>query len=193
MCFPKNFLRQPFLQNANRLLHSKYLLIIKTAALNKFSEAAICRYLSKQTRTQMFSCKYCKISMNSLFYRTPLMAASEKYEYTVYMLNLLKDCYNCFLFSLIEKHLNEPIIYYNFSFLIEKRFSNFSSLLWLAYKSLLSRFFSVNKLYYVILQFFFCIQLFPRSRFFWVQFFQGRFPWSGSRFQKQPNFSVYIF
>ena len=43
------------------------------------------------------------------------------------MLDLLKDCCNCFLLSLIEKHLNEPIIYYNFSFPIKKRFGNLSS------------------------------------------------------------------
>ena len=115
----------------------------------------------------MFSCKYCEIFMNSFFYRTPLVAASEKYEYTVYMLDLLNDCYNCFLLSLIKKHLNEPIIYYNFLFLIEKKLlklvrlitqfylpllnlflflSLFSVFLnncffrWLAYKSLHSRF-----------------------------------------------------
>ena len=115
----------------------------------------------------MFSCKYCEIFMNSFFYRTPLVAASEKYEYTVYMLDLLNDCYNSFLLSLIKKHLNEPIIYHNFLFLIEKKLlklvrfitqsylpllnlflflSLFSVFLnncffrWLAYKSLLSRF-----------------------------------------------------
>ena len=36
------------------------------------------------------------------------------------MLDLLKDCCNCFLLSLVKKHLNELIRYYNFSFLIEK-------------------------------------------------------------------------
>ena len=36
------------------------------------------------------------------------------------MLDLLKDCCNCFLLSLIKKHLNEHIICCNFSFLIEK-------------------------------------------------------------------------
>ena len=66
---------------------------------------------------------------------------------------------NCFLLSLIEKHLNGPI-YYNFSFLIEKNYytivliafdfvlflSTFSVILndyffwWLVYKSLVSRF-----------------------------------------------------
>ena len=36
------------------------------------------------------------------------------------MLDLLKDCCNCFLLSLVKKHLNEHIMYYNFSFLIKK-------------------------------------------------------------------------
>ena len=39
-----------------------------------------------------------------------MVAASEKHEKIVYKLDLIKDCYNCFLLSLIEKHLNEPII-----------------------------------------------------------------------------------
>ena len=44
MCFPKNFtdvLRTLTLQNAGRLLLLKYLLKIKIAASNKFSEAEI--------------------------------------------------------------------------------------------------------------------------------------------------------
>ena len=45
------------------------------------------------------------------------------------MLDLLKDCCNCFLLSLVKKNLNEHIMYYNFSFLIEKSFRNLSSLL----------------------------------------------------------------
>ena len=40
------------------------------------------------------------------------------------MLDLLKDFCNCFLLSLVKKHLNEHIIYYNVSFLIEKSFRN---------------------------------------------------------------------
>ena len=113
------------------------------------------------------------------------------------MLDSLKHCYNCFLPSLIKKHLNEHIIYNNFSFLIEKSFRNLSSLLHnLTYLSLLNSFlllstfsvfleclnsyfpnylltslFSVNKLYYVVFQSFFCIQLFPT--FFRAQDFQG--------------------
>ena len=43
------------------------------------------------------------------------------------MLDLLKDCYNCFSFSLVKKHLNEHLIYYNFSFLTEKVLETFLS------------------------------------------------------------------
>ena len=64
------------------------------------------------------------------FYGAPLVAASEMYEYITYMLDLLKVSNNCLIFSLIEKHPNEPIIiYHNFSFLTEKSFWNLSSLL----------------------------------------------------------------
>ena len=142
MCFPKNFAdvsRTPILQNADRLQLPKYLLKFKIAALDKFSEAAVCRNLSKQVffcniywKTSVLESLFnkvaglqlqnCKVCLNSFFYRTPLVVASEKYEYTIYMLDLLQDCYNCFSLSLIEKHLNEPIIYYNFSFLVEKSF-----------------------------------------------------------------------
>ena len=43
------------------------------------------------------------------------------------MLDLLKDCYNCFLLSLIKKHQNEnePIIYNNFSFQVRKVFETY--------------------------------------------------------------------
>ena len=94
------------------------------------------------------------------------MASSGKHEYTVYMLDLLKDCYNCFLLSLIEKHLNslsllQFFISYWEKFLKLVKFitQSYLSLLnfflflctffvflndyffrWLAYKSLLSRF-----------------------------------------------------
>ena len=50
MHFPKNFvdvLRTPILLNTDRLLLLKYLLKIKTAALDKFSETAVRRYFSK--------------------------------------------------------------------------------------------------------------------------------------------------
>ena len=81
-------------------------------------------------------------------------------QYTVYMLDLIKDCYNCFSLS-IEKHLNLPQFFISYweKFLELIKFitivliyclwiflSTFSVFLndyffkWLAYKSLLSRF-----------------------------------------------------
>ena len=45
------------------------------------------------------------------------------------MLNLLKDCYKCFLLSLVKRYLNKLIVYYNLPFLIQKSFRNKSSLL----------------------------------------------------------------
>ena len=63
------------------------------------------------------------------------------------MLNLLKDCYNCFLLSLVKRYLNKHIIYYNLPFLIEKTFLNISSLLHnLTYLSLLDS--SLNKFFF---------------------------------------------
>ena len=38
------------------------------------------------------------------------------------MLDLLKDCYLCFLLSLVKKYLNSHIIYHSLSFFIEKSF-----------------------------------------------------------------------
>ena len=104
----------------------------------------------------MFPFEYCKIFINSFFYTAPLVA-SEKYEYKAYMLDLLKDCYNCFLLSSIEKHLNEPIIYYNFLFLIVKLIKSTQSYLLLILQS-----FSVSS----------CFPRFSWSRFLWYRFFR---------------------
>ena len=38
------------------------------------------------------------------------------------MVYLLKDCYTAFYLPWLKKQINEYIIYYNFSFLIEKSF-----------------------------------------------------------------------
>ena len=43
------------------------------------------------------------------------------------MLDFLKDCSSYFLLYLVKKHLNEHIIYNNFSFLVGKSFTNWSS------------------------------------------------------------------
>ena len=35
-----------------------------------------CNFIEKETLAQVFSCEFCKISKNSFYYRTPLVAAS---------------------------------------------------------------------------------------------------------------------
>ena len=152
-----------------------------------------------------------------LFYRTPLVATSEKYEYTVYMLDLLKDCYKCFFLSLIEKHRNEPIIYYNFSFVIEKSFWNLISLLhsltyhflllfsstfsvvlnyyffrWLACKSLLSRFLVLINYFMWSYNLFSVSNIFQGPGFSGSRFFRGRVQGLESRFRSSPTL-VHIF
>ena len=40
-----------------------------------------CNFIKKETLAQVFSCEFCEISKNSFSYRTPLVAASEKFLY----------------------------------------------------------------------------------------------------------------
>ena len=39
---------------------------------------ATCNLIKKETLSQVFSCEFCEISKSTFFYRTPLVAASEK-------------------------------------------------------------------------------------------------------------------
>ena len=131
------------------------------------------------------------------------------------MLHSLKDCYDCFLPSLVKKHLNEHIIYDNFSFLNEKKFWNMPICLlhnliycfWTIFifkhifclpKKPQYRFFSddwfanlfsANKLYDVVFLSSFCIQLF--HTFIMVQVFQGP-GFSESRFFRVQVFLVQV-
>ena len=110
----------------------------------------------------------------SLFNKSPFFVKLITQSYSILLILLL----NLFLFlSTFSVFLNE----YFFR--------------WLACKSS-QQIFSVNKLYYAILQHFFCVQLF--LKFFKVEVFyqpgfSGPSPGSGSIFKKQPNVSVYIF
>ena len=49
------------------------------------------------------------------------MAASEKYEYAVNR-RIAQVLFQLLFPSLVKKHLNEHVMYYNFLFLIEKSF-----------------------------------------------------------------------
>ena len=40
-----------------------------------------CNFIKRETLAQVFSCEFCEISKNTVFYRTPLMAASESYMF----------------------------------------------------------------------------------------------------------------
>ena len=48
--------------------------------LKKVGGLQICNFIQKETATQVFSCEYYEIFKNTLFYRTPPMAASGAYE-----------------------------------------------------------------------------------------------------------------
>ena len=62
------------------------------------------------------------------------------------MLDLFKNCCNCFLLSLVKKHLNKHIIYYNFLFLVKNSFTNLSSLInHLTYLSLFNSFLFLSR------------------------------------------------
>ena len=62
------------------------------------------------------------------------------------MLDLLKNCCDWFLFSLVKNHLNEHQIYCNFWFPIEKSLRNLSSLLRnLSYLSLLNSYLFLSR------------------------------------------------
>ena len=48
---------------------------VRVSFLVKFKPEA-CSFIEKETLAQVFSCEFCKISKNTLFYRTPAAAAS---------------------------------------------------------------------------------------------------------------------
>ena len=39
-------------------------------------QAEACNFIEKEPLAQVFSCEFCEMSKNTLFYRTPLVAAS---------------------------------------------------------------------------------------------------------------------
>ena len=44
--------------------------------LKKRLRPEACNFINKETLAQVFSCEFCKISKNTFFHRTPLVAAS---------------------------------------------------------------------------------------------------------------------
>ena len=82
----------------------------------------------------MLFCEFRKI-----FNKAPQAAGSVKYEYAVNA-RFTQGLLQLLLTSLVKKHLNEHIIYYNFSVFIEKRFYLSSLLHNLNYLMLLNSF-----------------------------------------------------
>ena len=51
--------------------------LLSEAVVQRCSGLRPATLLKKETLTQVFSCEFCKISKNTFFHRTPLVAASE--------------------------------------------------------------------------------------------------------------------
>ena len=64
-CFVKKVFLE-ILQNSQENTCAKVSFLIKPQA---------CNFIKKETLTQVFSCKFCEISRNTFFHRTPLVAA----------------------------------------------------------------------------------------------------------------------
>ena len=70
---------------------------------NKIPGVRAATSLKNETLAQVFSCEFCEIFKKNLFYRTPLMAASEQSRKVFFVL------INCY-FIIIDKHLCCQII-----------------------------------------------------------------------------------
>ena len=139
MCFPNNFtdvLRTPILQNAERLLLLKYLLKVKIAAQDKFSKGAVRKCFSKQEVSLKFRNNHRKTPvLESLFNKVADLNLNPHCNSLVCLVILTleiihKTIWNrsqLFSMRLLEHvtHLTEHIIYYDFSFVIEKSLSTY--------------------------------------------------------------------
>ena len=59
----------------------KVLLVIsENSQENTCAKVFFFYFIKKETLVQLLSCEFCEISKNNFSYRTPLVAASERYE-----------------------------------------------------------------------------------------------------------------
>ena len=56
---------------------------------SRFSEAEAFNFIKKETLAQVFSCEFCKISKNTFYYKTPLVAASELLDLSIEILTFI--------------------------------------------------------------------------------------------------------
>ena len=66
---------EPVTSKSFRSSHSQTL---RSSRLDVFCEKG--NFIKKETLAQVFSCEFCEISKNTFLYRTPLVAASGRFE-----------------------------------------------------------------------------------------------------------------
>ena len=59
---------------------SRLELFCRKGVLRNFAKFKASNFIKKQTPAQVFSCEFCDISKNIVFYRTPPVAASDTYR-----------------------------------------------------------------------------------------------------------------
>ena len=65
-------------QENTRVRVSFLIKLLASACLHQASSIRhVCNFIKKQILAQVFSCEFCEISKNTIFYRTPPVAASE--------------------------------------------------------------------------------------------------------------------
>ena len=75
----------------------------------KIIAGGACNFIKKETLAQLFSCDFCEISKNTIFYRTPLVAAFEPYDIKSLSQHFEKEIYRYVNIS-ITKFLRAPIL-----------------------------------------------------------------------------------
>ena len=67
----------------------KYVLRNFTKFTGKYRKPETCNFIKKETLAQVFSCEFCKISKNTFYYKTPLVAASELLDLSIEILTFI--------------------------------------------------------------------------------------------------------
>ena len=62
-----------------------------------------CKFIKKETLTQVFSCKFCKLFKNTFLYRTNLVAPSDNTTFTTEPMKQQINTYNFFVRSLFYR------------------------------------------------------------------------------------------
>ena len=86
-----------------------------------------CNFIKKKSLAQVFSCEFCKISKNTFFHKTPLVAASERcrsFSYFLLQVFFSQFCYTLiFLYKQLESGVIPQSCLYFQSFMGSKLFN----------------------------------------------------------------------